>query len=121
VYQGVSIIESSIIVELLDELFPSSPQKLFPESALLRARARLAMESCNFRLAPLFYRILSQPAARPALVEQLFTTIAEISKSLEKESPSGPYWFGEQFSIVDIVYFPFVDRSVVSSHPTLAD
>ena len=110
VYQGTAIIESSIIIEFLDDMFPSSSRKLFPSTPILRARARIAMEHCTLRFAPLFYRILSQPASRDALVAQLFATLADISKSLEEESAAGPYWFGQQFSVVDILFFPFVDR-----------
>ena len=39
--------------------------------------------------------------------------IRDVDRQLRQAS-SGPFWFGEQFTLVDIAFFPFLDRC---AHP----
>ena len=111
VARGVPLTESMVICQYLDEEYAHTP--LMPDTPVARARARLAIEVCNFRLMPRFYAALALGPCPPLAVEQMLATLREIEGMLAEASPAGPYWFGAQFTIVDIAFFPFLDRCAV--------
>ena len=110
-YEGHTLKESNLICEFLDEAY-STGNSLMPRSALNRAMARAAFDFCNLRLMPLFYRMLTAHDQRPATAEQLTAVFKELDVMLRESSHEGPFWFGEHFTLVDIVFFPFADRFV---------
>lgn len=112
-YHGERIVESSIINEFLEEAYPSSGNTLMPEEAIDKANARLAIDLCSFRFVPLYYRILIHEGDEQAKFSRMMLdTLREIDHLLRQASPSGPYWFGDQFTLVDIAFVPFLDRFV---------
>ena len=113
VTHGQVLTESMVICQFLDEEYAQCP--LMPESPLGRAQARLAIETCNFKFMPKFYAALTLSETPPSVTEQLVAVLREIEAQLREASQDGPFWFGAQFTLVDIAYFPFLDRSVV--HP----
>ena len=84
-----------------------------PDSPLERAAARNVMESCTHKLQPLFYRMMVHPEHVAAISAMLIAELKEIDRQLQESRVKygGPYWFGPQFTLVDIAYFPFLDRS----------
>ena len=40
----------------------------------------------------------------------MLTTLRDIDAKLRQCSDAGPYFLGAQFTLVDIAYFPFIDR-----------
>ena len=111
-YRGTAIYESSIINEFLEEQFPDQGASLLPKSATQRALARIAIDFCTFTLIPAFYRLLINKGNVSAHSAQLLTILRELDSRLRAASATGPYWFGEQFTLVDIAFVPFVDRCV---------
>lgn len=97
---GEAIFESTVICEYLDE---TAAPRLHPEDALRRARHRSWMEfgSAILNTIGAFYNAPSEEAlaARAAELRAKF-------QQVEAALGSGPYFAGEQFSMVDAVFGP---------------
>lgn len=97
---GEAIFESAVICEYLDE---TAAPRLHPEGALQRARHRSWMEfgSAILNTIGAFYSAPSEDAlaARAAELRAKF-------RQVEAAMGSGPYFAGEQFSMVDAVFGP---------------
>lgn len=97
---GEAIFESAVICEYLDE---TAAPRLHPEDALQRARHRSWMEfgSAILNTIGAFYNAPSEEvlAARAAELRAKF-------RQVEAAMGSGPYFAGEQFSMVDAVFGP---------------
>lgn len=97
---GQAIFESAVICEYLDE---TRPRRLHPEAALERAQHRAWIEFASATLNSIggFYnaadaRILHAKAA------ELRTKFVQ----LEKQLGDGPYFSGDNFSLVDAAFAP---------------
>jgi len=110
-HAGRRIVESAVINEYLDEVFPAAP--LVPREPLGRALGRIWIDFANTRLAPAFARVLRAPTSgerengRKELSDALSTIEHEALSSL---SGSGPFWFGAQPSLVDLTFYPWFER-----------
>lgn len=110
-HQGQHLIESAVINEYLDEVFPEPP--LLPQDPAERAHARIWIDYANTRLAPAFGKVLrgatesEREAGRRELGEALLFIERE---ALAKLSGGGPYWFGRVPSLVDFTYYPWFER-----------
>lgn len=97
---GEAIFESAVICEYLDE---TAAPRLHPEDALQRARHRSWMEfgSAILNTIGAFYNAPNEEAlaARAAELRAKF-------RQVETALGSGPYFAGEQFSMVDAVFGP---------------
>ncbi|UUZ71898.1 glutathione S-transferase family protein [Polaromonas sp. P1(28)-8] len=97
---GEAIFESAVICEYLDE---TAAPRLHPEGALRRARHRSWMEfgSAILNTIGAFYNAPNEEAlaARAAELRAKF-------RQVEAALGSGPYFSGEQFSMVDAVFGP---------------
>ncbi len=94
------IFESTVILQYLDETLPG--QRLFPEEALDRARQRAWIEYAGSLLGDL-YRL--SRATDEALVAETLSAVRARLQPLEAEV-AGPFFAGEAFSAVDVVYAP---------------
>lgn len=92
----------SIIVEYLDQSFPSSP-KLLPESSVDRAAVRLFTKECaSLFIGPGFRMLKCQdPDEYPKLRLQLRRNLDIISELLIKQS-NGPFFLGKDISEVNM-------------------
>lgn len=97
---GEAIFESTVICEYLDE---TAAPRLHPEDALRRARHRSWMEfgSAILNTIGAFYNAPNEEVlvARAADLRAKF-------QQVEAALGSGPYFAGEQFSMVDAVFGP---------------
>ena len=97
---GEAIFESAVICEYLDE---TAAPRLHPEDALQRAWHRSWMEfgSATLNTIGAFYNAPNEEAlaARAAELRAKF-------RQVEAAMGSGPYFAGEQFSMVDAVFGP---------------
>ncbi len=105
------VYESAIINAYLDEVFPKPP--LMPADPLQRAQARIWIDYCDSRFMPACHQLIQdrndseKQAENRAKLGEIFTFME--NEALRKLS-DGPYWMGEQLTLVDLQYAPFVER-----------
>jgi glutathione S-transferase len=110
-HAGQRIVESAVINEYLEEVFPEP--RLFPREPAQRAIARIWIDFANTRLAPAFTKVLwaANDADREAGKKELSSALELAEKEgLAKLSSSGPYWLGAEPSLVDFTYYPWFER-----------
>lgn len=113
----VELFESSIINEYLEEVFPKPP--LLPSDPAAKAIARIWIDYANTRLVPAFNKLLrgkdstEQEQGRREFLEALLYVEQE---GISKLSGNGPYWLGDNFSLVDISFYPWFERLPVLEH-----
>lgn len=118
------IFESAVILEYLEE---TQPKPLLPMDPLLRARHRGLIEYGSSLLGDIwgFYA-----AATPEAFEAKRARLAERFAWLEAQVAAEPWFFGEDFSLVDAVFGPVFryfdafeqigDFEILSGKPKLA-
>lgn len=110
--QGDQVIwESTVINEFLEDAFPDRP--LLPRDPVARAHARIWIEYCNNTFQPNFCGLVFEldeskyDKIKNALRDSLIALEAGLA-----ETP-GPYWLGEECSLVDLTYYPFFEQAIV--------
>jgi glutathione S-transferase len=110
-HAGITVYESPIINQYLDEAFPSPP--LLPASPGLRAQARIWMDYCDTRFLTATHKLMAEaddPASRLANVAKLTEVLRFLEhEGLRKLGP-GPFFFGDTVSLVDLQFSPFFER-----------
>ena len=104
------IFESAIINEYIEEVFPDRP--LLPDTPEGRAQARIWIDFANVRFTPQIYKLLlAQDSGRQLEHAQKLT---QALLMMEYEGLSnrslGPYWLGENVSLVDFTFYPHLQR-----------
>jgi glutathione S-transferase len=110
-HAGVTVHESSIINQYLDEAFPQPA--LMPESPALRAQARIWMDYCETRLLPAIHQLMSEADnlnKRTTNSDKLSAVLRHIEHEGLRKAGSGPWFFGAKFSLADIQFAPFLER-----------
>jgi glutathione S-transferase len=110
-HAGNRIVESAVINEYLDEVFPEPA--LLPREPGQRALARIWIDFANTRLAPAFTKVLwgAAPADRDIGKGELKAALELIEReALAKLSGAGPYWFGAAPTLVDFAVYPWLER-----------
>ncbi len=106
------VLESSIILEYLDEAFPAVP--MMPSTPLERARARFWIDFANSRLHPCFMDLLKAPVASFARTVTAFEdALSRIEAELASSNMPSPYFTGPAFSLVDATFGPAFERFAV--------
>jgi len=113
----IELFESSIINEYLEEVFPEPA--LLPSDPGAKAIARIWIDYANTRLVPAFNKLLrgkdstEQEQGKREFLEALLYLEQE---GISKLSGNRPYWLGENFSLVDISFYPWFERLPVLEH-----
>jgi len=116
-HAGQRIVESAIINEYLDEVFPEP--KLLPAAPAARATARIWVDFANTRFVTAWGRLLrgetaqERDAARLALEEALEHLE---SAGLARLSGEGPFFLGSEISLVDLALYPWFERWAALEH-----
>lgn len=109
----VEIYESAIINEYLDEVFPEPP--LLPRDPAAKAIARIWIDYANTRLVPAFNKFLRGKDSQEQ--EQGRREFTEALLYIEQEGlGKGDYLLGDQFSLVDISFYPWFERLPLLEH-----
>ncbi len=109
----VEIYESAIINEYLDEVFPEPP--LLPRDLAAKAIARIWIDYANTRLVPAFNKFLRGKDSTEQ--EQGRKEFTEALLYIEQEGlGKGDYFLGDQFSLVDISFYPWFERLPLLEH-----
>ncbi|MBD6619565.1 glutathione S-transferase family protein [Komarekiella sp. 'clone 1'] len=112
-HEDVEIYESAIINEYLDEVFPEPP--LLPRDPAKKAIARIWIDYANTRLVPAFNKFLRGKDSTEQ--EQGRTEFTEALLYIEQEGfGKGDYLLGDQFSLVDISFYPWFERLPLLEH-----
>ena len=104
------IVESAVINEYLDEEFPQKP--LMPKTPGDRAKARIWIDFANVRFVPQIYKmLLAQDRERQSEhADKLTTALLMMEHEGLAIRTSGPYWLGEELSLVDFTFYPHLQR-----------
>lgn len=109
--------ESTVILEYLEEAYPSHSPRFLPEDAYERARARIWIDYVTSRIIPSYHRFLQyQPAESTAPeedtgLEQTRQEFLNHLKAWTKEMhPEGPFFLGSEMSLPDLVLAPWAVR-----------
>jgi len=110
------VFESSIINEYIEEIFPQKP--LLPQNPEDRAAARVWIDFANVRFAPQIYKILLAQSGHLQSEHARKLTDALLMmehQGLAKRS-SGSYWLGDNLSLVDLTFYPHLQRFCALQH-----
>ena len=110
-HAGQRIVESAIVNEYLEEVFPEP--RLLPRDPAQRALARIWIDFANTRFSIAFTKILwgASDAERDTARRDLAAALELIeSEALAKLSGAGPYWLGAEPSLVDFTFYPWFER-----------
>lgn len=101
------IFESNLIAQYVDDTFDPK-QSLFPGSAYDRHRVRFFLEQIG-EFVGAAYGLLFDLKSEGKNAE-LEANLKNLEKLLAEQSPNGPFFLGETFSLADIALVPFLDR-----------
>lgn len=110
-HDAAVIYESRIINEYLEDAFPARP--LMPSDPAARARARIWIEYCDGHLMPALHKLIGDRRNSAKQIENR-KSVAEAFRFMEHEGlrklSGGPYWLGDDVSLVDLQFMPFFER-----------
>lgn len=109
-FNGQALNESLVISEFFEEAFPNHKPNLLPSDAFQRARARLAIDGISKKIIPAYFRTIQaqEKDKQDAGRADLYKGMKELAEQVK-----GPYFFGEEFSLVDATIAPFAVRDYV--------
>jgi glutathione S-transferase len=109
--------ESAVICEYLDEVYNDEVKygrSLLPRGkgeAYLRAKCRIWSDHISTRIIPAFYRFLQhQPEKEYSLDDARKEFLGHIKTFTQACDPTGPFFLGERFSMVDVMLAPWLCR-----------
>jgi glutathione S-transferase len=115
-HNGAEIFESAVINEYLEEVFPDRP--LLPADPVRRAQARIWIDFANVRFTPHVYKLMlaQEPGAQAAQAERLTNAMLMMEHEGLGKLGDGPYWMGDDISLVDLAFLPHMQRVGVLTH-----
>ncbi len=113
-HAGAVIFESAVINEYLEDVFPEPP--LMPRDPVARAKARIWIDFANVRYIPHVYKLmLAQTATAQEVHRRRLTEALRLMENGLMQS-GGPYFLGDEASLVDLSLFPHTHRFVALAH-----
>lgn len=110
------IFESAVINEYLEEIFPDIP--LLPDDPVERAQARIWIDFANVRFVPHIYKMLLAQNEKAQLhhKDKLTEALTMIEREVFENGPGRPYWLGDSISLVDLTFYPHMQRFCALEH-----
>lgn len=109
-YKGRALYESLVLNEFLEEAFPSYAPNLLPEDPVDRGYARIWIDYIAKTFLPWFMRLLQ--AQEPEKQKEALDELNKVLRTLGQQI-KGPYFLGDQFSLVDITIAPWILRDYI--------
>jgi glutathione S-transferase len=110
-HAGQRFVESAVINEYIEEVFPEP--KLLPTEPARRAFARIWIDFANTRLAVPYAKILlgATEADRETGKAELSAALERLEReAIVQLSSAGPYFLGAEPSLVDFTFYPWFER-----------
>ncbi|KAI1464905.1 putative glutathione-S-transferase theta, GST [Daldinia caldariorum] len=113
---GKSLYESTVLCEYLEDHYPDHKPHKAGKDDYTRARARIWTDFVTSRVVPAFHRLLQfQPLKHEGggeerldeLRREFRSRLLEFAREMD---PRGPFFFGPELSLVDIVMIPWAVR-----------
>ncbi|KAJ7876132.1 glutathione-S-transferase [Mycena olivaceomarginata] len=109
-YHGKALYESLVLCEFFEDAYPEHKPSILPGDAYTKAHARLWVDFVGKAFVPAYMRLImaqgeeKQDEARAELYDALRKFAAQVK---------GPYFLGEEFSLVDVAIVPWITRDHV--------
>lgn len=115
-HRGQRIVESAIINEYVEEVWPQPP--LLPAGAGERARARILIDYANTRFVPAFGALLRarDPEGEAQAKKELLEALAFLERNALPEGAPGPFFGGSAPGLVDFAFYPWFERWPALDH-----
>lgn len=99
-----------MLCEFLEDAYSSHTPKLLPSDAYTRAYIRIWLDHISKSIVPAFFRLIQAQEA-----EKQQSALQELNKALNTlaEKVKGPYFLGNEFSLVDVAVAPWVVRDYI--------
>lgn len=114
------LFESNIICEYLEEAYTDESEygpRLLPQDPYERARCRLWIDHISSRIIPAFYKFIQHTPEKAYSLDQVRQEFQGHLRTFAKElDEAGPWFLGEDFSLVDISLAPWVLRLFLIDH-----
>jgi len=109
-YQGKALYESLILCEFLEDAYPERAPRLLPAEPFERAYTRIWLDFITKNVVPAFFRAvqLQEPEKQREARDELIAAQGTLAKQRK-----GPFFLGEQFSLVDVALAPWVVRDYI--------
>ncbi|RKP24954.1 glutathione S-transferase [Syncephalis pseudoplumigaleata] len=102
---GEILVESLVIAQYILEKHDAS-SRLIPEDPLTRARIRLWIERLGSFIPSIYGVIKAEEGGEQQARDNFLAAARQLNTELERVSGEGPYIFGDQFTLADIVSAP---------------
>ncbi|TFK50941.1 glutathione-S-transferase [Heliocybe sulcata] len=113
-YRGKQLVESLILLEFLEDAYPTYTPHLLPADPFERAQVRLALDHLSKQVLPAFFKTV-QAQDKDKQKEELQEYYVALRKLVKEVK--GPYFLGEEFSLVDVAMAPWVVRDyIIETH-----
>jgi len=109
-YKNRALYESLVLCEFLEDAYPDHGLRTLPADAFERARVRLWVDHVNKAVVPAFFRLMQsqEPDKQDAAREEVCTALRTLTAQAK-----GPYFLGDEFSLVDIALAPWAARDYI--------
>ncbi|KAI0653510.1 glutathione S-transferase C-terminal-like protein [Cubamyces menziesii] len=109
-YKGKALYESLILMEFFEDAFPEYKPRLLPDDPFDRAYVRLWVDHVAKQVVPAFMRTVmaQEPEKQKENLEEYYKALRAFTDKVK-----GPYFLGEQFSLVDAALAPWVVRDYI--------
>lgn len=114
-YDNRPLYESTVLCEFLEEAFPDNTPRLQPKDPYDRARARIWTDFVTSRIIPSYHRFL-QHQGQDGLKEKQQEFLGYLKEFTTEMDPEGPFFYGKEFSLVDVALAPWAVRLWVFDH-----
>ncbi|KIX99266.1 uncharacterized protein Z520_04842 [Fonsecaea multimorphosa CBS 102226] len=110
------LIESNIICEYLDEMYPDQIP-LWPREPYKKAVMKVWVDHITTRILPAYHRFLQHTEKSPYTLEKARAELLNALKTwISNADPEGPYFMGKDLTFGDVALAPWALRMWVFDH-----